>query len=445
MIINNIVKIVSNIGKKYKLLFCFLNGVTVLEYNLEIRDPIYGFVKLTDFEKKIISDSAFQRLRRIKQLALTCMVFPSATNTRFPHSIGTMHLASNIYDCITKKKNHDLLKNYVFEDDHFDMDYEKQMIRIAALLHDVGHAPFSHGGESIMPVKEDGKRYNHEDYTVELIKKHFKAIIEANGHNPEEIASLIKPNPKPLGRRIFWHQIISGAVDADRADYLLRDSHHCGVKYGLFDYFRLLETICIGIDKEEDELLLSIHEKGWHAAEALLIARYKFYSQVCYHKTRNAYDYHLEKAMKTVLNGEFSPPSKLEKYLEYDDSFMEYSFDQESKDCWHCKSIVDRDHIRKVHHSKEYPNHIEIADFYKKIEKIKKANFWEYDNKEILSSDKQWYYPQNRKKEIFIHSKNELLKLSDYSPIVNNMNEYHQLRIYAKPKERKEVLDILRN
>lgn len=127
---------------------------------MEIRDPIYGFIKINEFEKEIIDTSTFQRLRRIQQLAFSSMAYPGAVHTRFEHSLGVMHLAGLMYDSIIEDRdNRELLhKTLPYGENKDEFKRDKQLIRIAALLHDVGHAPFSHAAEEVIPEKSPGKK-----------------------------------------------------------------------------------------------------------------------------------------------------------------------------------------------------------------------------------------------------------------------------------------------
>jgi HD superfamily phosphohydrolase len=168
----------------------------------KIRDPIYGFITFNEWEKDIIAHPAFQRLRRIRQLGVADMVYPGAVHTRFEHSIGVMHLATLMYDAmLTKKENKEILEERLhYRNPGFERD--RQLIRLAALLHDVGHAPFSHASEDIFPANEQGKAYNHEDYTARIIKTSLKDKIETHPLNEsnlrisaQEVAALIEGNP----------------------------------------------------------------------------------------------------------------------------------------------------------------------------------------------------------------------------------------------------------
>jgi HD superfamily phosphohydrolase len=304
----------------------------------EIRDPIYGFIEMDSWERDIIDHPAFQRLRRIKQLAWTDMVYPGAVHTRFEHSLGVMHLATKMYESIVKKKRDYLVKYLGFNDNGLEID--KKFIRLACLLHDIGHSPFSHAGEELMDINpdivnfgvENEGRYKHEDYSAAIVKYKFKKVIDEHPHNEnyhitvEQISDFLKGSIG-LGRRLLWRNLVDGQIDADRADYLLRDSYHTGTSYGNYDLKRLLVTLTILEEPETQTPVIAVEEGGVHAAEALIIARYLMFTQVYFHHTRRAYDYHIAETMKGLLFQEtgrstFLPPTSpknIDNYLEWDD------------------------------------------------------------------------------------------------------------------------------
>jgi len=311
-----------------------------IDKEYKIRDPVYGFVKLDAQEMDIINSSFYQRLRRIRQLSLTEMVYPGANHTRFEHSLGVVQMATEMFDNIAGQK-HNREKLGVEWD---DLKRTKKIIRLAALLHDIGHAPFSHAGESSMPLllpkhpkykMGEVKRYEHEDYSIAAIKLVFRDYIEnhrfgeALGIKAEDVTSLLGDESVPPTRTsIIWGGLISGQLDADRADYLLRDSLHLGVNYGMYDRNRLVNCITLGQSEESSDCFLAIEDGGWHVAESLVIARYQMFSQVYFHPVRRAFDYHIECATKEILknlkykDGLFPAPNSeknIKKYLNLDD------------------------------------------------------------------------------------------------------------------------------
>ncbi|HOT06260.1 MAG: deoxyguanosinetriphosphate triphosphohydrolase-like protein [Methanosaeta sp. PtaB.Bin039] len=419
----------------------------------EIRDPVYGFVSFNDWEKNIIGHPVFQRLRRIKQLALTEMVYPGAVHTRFEHSLGVMHLATKMYDSIIEK-DRGLLKDRLSYN-QAGLKKDRQLIRLAALLHDVGHAPFSHTSEEIMPVNaKRGKPFKHEDYTISIIKNILKNIIEDHPINrtnyrieAEEVAALIEGNPEVLGERLFWKVLISSQLDADRGDYLLRDSYHTGVKYGIYDHSRLINTLALGIEPESGEVVLGVDRDGWHVAEAVVIARYQLFTQVYFHKTRRAFDYHLKSAMGHILNGgKFPGPdlTSLEQFIGLDDYALWNRFRGKSDDP-DCSAIMSRSHIREVYSTPEVPNQEDEAELQAKKRSLENAGIEYYEDR----SEKLWYNLNNSKngdKEIMIVSRRERSPrpLSYYSNIVKNIGDVKQIRIYVKPGDRLRAEEVLR-
>ncbi|MGD0771861.1 MAG: hypothetical protein ABSC05_03470 [Candidatus Solibacter sp.] len=176
-------------------------------------------------------------------------------------------------------------------------------------------------------MKKKNEQYRHEDYSAAIVRTHFRSAIEDHptcnnyGFTADDVASLIE-GTGGAKQGIFWRDIISSQMDADRMDYLLRDSHHIGVGYGKFDLHRLVSTVQAIPASSGRPPRLGISEGGWHAAEALVLARYFMFTQVYFHKTRVAYDIHLRGALREMLpNGKFPKPEgeDLKEFLKWDD------------------------------------------------------------------------------------------------------------------------------
>jgi len=188
------------------------------EYWGFIKDPIHGYIWITDSERNIIDTRPVQRLRRIKQLGLGAeYVYPGANHTRFEHSLGCLYLAGVLAESLPVE----LSKNEIAD------------IRVAALLHDLGHGPFSHVFEPLLN-RCTGK--THEDMSEWLIERSELAeILESGGYSVDRIKKLA------VGRmsteKIFLNQIIRSAVDVDKMDFLVRDSYHTGAGYGQIDIY----------------------------------------------------------------------------------------------------------------------------------------------------------------------------------------------------------------
>lgn len=247
----------------------------------EIRDPIYGFIKPTEEEFKIIDTSIFQRLRRIRQLACAYLVYPGALHTRFEHSLGVMYLVSAMVDNFNKFK------------EEID-DEQKRILKLAALLHDIGHGPFSHVSEDILELftpdevlaqikKASGGNVEkiHEEITFKLIENNSELRKIINEADRKEIIRILSDNTHQGN---LLKQIISGPIDADKQDYLLRDSYYCGVKYGVYDYHRLINTLDIFDDSGFKYIVFS--EDGINSLEQFFLAKYFMTSQVYRHRVR---------------------------------------------------------------------------------------------------------------------------------------------------------------
>lgn len=350
------------------------------QHEYEIRDPIHGMIPFSELEKSLINSRGFQRLRRIRQLSWTDYVYPGAMHTRFQHTIGVMHTASRIFDAIVSDPHSRSLLNSEFGLTDSIIERQRIIIRMAALVHDLGHSPFSHAGETLMPVKKsvtngEDKLYAHEDYSVEIfnqtifpdISKHSE--ISSQNISASEITGLIEGTPQSaLGA--LCKDIISGRIDADRMDYLLRDSYYCGVRYGHYEFDRLINTICVLEDPEDGTHSIGIKEDGLHAAEGLLIARYMMFHNVYYHKTRVIYDYHYQMALREMLGGVFPKPSTLanvRKYMAWDD-WRVLGLLANNKAGEHGQFLANRDHYQLVYQTSEsHENDIASGVAFKKF------------------------------------------------------------------------------
>lgn len=269
-----------------------------MDFTMEINDPIHGFIGLSDIETKIINSEIYQKLRRIKQLSGGHFVYPTAEHTRFGHCIGVMYVAG-----LTGRR---LLKQLELGDDVL------QEVRIAGLLHDVGHGPFSHVFEEALIEK---RGWNHEDVTEWMIlKSELADILEDNGVSKKRIADLVRGRRRTKKDAVV-SAIVAGQVDADKMDYLIRDSFYCGVNYGLIDIHRLINSLEFTKDYQ---MQFDIAARG--ALEAFLVARYEMFLNVYYHKTVRSVEIMLVKlinAADSVLGlTSFRTP---EEFLRLDD------------------------------------------------------------------------------------------------------------------------------
>ncbi|MFW9786680.1 MAG: HD domain-containing protein [Candidatus Thorarchaeota archaeon] len=272
-----------------------------MEFAIEINDPIHGFIGITEIESKIINSQPYQRLRRIKQLSGGHFVYPTAEHTRFSHCVGVMYLAG-----LSGRR---LLSQMGLG------DKKLQEVRIAGLLHDIGHGPFSHVFEEVLLEK---RRMNHEDVTEWIIlKSELGDILEDDGISKKRIGDLVRGRQKTKKDKIIAG-IVAGQIDSDKMDYLIRDSFYCGVNYGLVDIHRLIDSIEISKDFE---MQFDIAARG--ALESFLVARYEMFLNVYYHKTVRSVEVMLvkliEAADKVLELTSFSSP---EEFMKLDDMFL---------------------------------------------------------------------------------------------------------------------------
>jgi uncharacterized protein len=229
------------------------------------RDPLYGFIGVTSKELAVIDTPVFQRLRSLKQLSHAYLVYPSATHVRFEHSLGAMHVADRMCQSLGSS------------------EHDRELIRLTVLCHDLGHGPFSHLFEEAL--KEiNGEEFTHE-YVTSWIMKDDPEIARALGEFADE-AQTILPVFEGESNFPLLEEIVSSGLDADKLDYLRRDSYHVGVAYGSFDLERILHTISSTPDGKH----LCVLEKGKDATENYRLGRYLMHAQVYEHHTRLATD-----------------------------------------------------------------------------------------------------------------------------------------------------------
>jgi len=274
-----------------------------------IRDPIYGFIELPHSLKEVVDHILVQRLRWISQLPLEQLVYPSAQHSRFEHSLGTMYLAMQVAISLVHK-SFELLKEAKDEIQELrglsEDDFKKIFILSAGLiglLHDVGHAPFSHTLEdafNFYTFKKD-ITFNHETLSF-LISKNILFSIEIASEIKSIVLEVLNKKKKLkilTGISKVLRSLIDGPIDVDKGDYLLRDSYHCGVIYGIYDKDRLWRHVLLS-----EDFTLCVSEKGALEAWSLRFARYKMFKNVYKHHVRNITDALLGDAIARCLEDE---------------------------------------------------------------------------------------------------------------------------------------------
>ncbi|MBD3383025.1 MAG: HD domain-containing protein [candidate division Zixibacteria bacterium] len=271
-----------------------------LKGNKYIRDPIHDIIKIEDqVILDLIDTKPFQRLRYIKQLPFASYVYPGATHTRFLHSLGVYHLSTRLLDSL-----------------EVDDEYDRLLVKVAALLHDIGHGPFSHLFEELLKMAGYTDRVkDHEIWTTKIIKedKEIERILkQISPKFNEEVRSIISHTHK----KKLLMDIVSSQFDADRLDYMLRDSYMTGVKYGNFDLNWLLRTLSRKNREKRDEdnnvigdeICFAVEkQRGLSCLQEYLLGNYYMYEHVYFHPVviglESILILALKKAMKLLKNG----------------------------------------------------------------------------------------------------------------------------------------------
>lgn len=360
------------------------------------------------------------------------MVYPGAEHTRFAHTLGVAHLAGLAFD-ILKNKESDYLRDLGYNRDY--LERARQVLRFAALLHDTGHPPFSHAAErDLFPKGKDGNTsYSHEDYSIRVISlPEVREVLEGSRWkiSPEEVAAMIAGETDNRSR--IWAQLLSGDLDVDRMDYLLRDSLATGASYGLFDLDRLLRTLTINPEKGS----LALEEGGVNAAEGLIYARYFMFAQIYFHKTRRAYDLLLTDFLRGIMPaGCFPEPDQLEEYLNWDDFRVLDMIREKATEVESAKIILQRNHPRQVHGTTDYPEAKECRLFFEIRDSIREKFF--AHNPAILKADYAENAPHKFKKNEFSvkgETTGRFYPINEVSKLVANLHPIGKMRLYA-PKD----------
>ena len=274
-----------------------------------VRDPVHGLIvfrgdsRLDQLAWSLLDTAEFQRLRRIKQLGVSEFVFPNATHTRFAHCIGVFHTARALIE---------IIKREITSIGQQDDDRREEVAVIAALLHDLGHGPFSHTFEGVQKSRAVSKR--HEKWTADIIRNPSGGIHPLllsfwdDGTFPEEVAKLLESeDPTDI-----YHAVVSSSFDADRLDYLRRDRLMTGTGAGAIDFDWLMEHVRVreveieaadADDDEEDRVKVHtfcLDMKSLPAAEQFLLARYTLHEQVYFHKTTRCIEHMIARLLRQV-------------------------------------------------------------------------------------------------------------------------------------------------
>ncbi|MFN3196995.1 MAG: HD domain-containing protein [Bradymonadia bacterium] len=421
-----------------------------------LRDPIHGRIPVNSGELRVIDHRVYQRLRAIKQLGFTDLAFPGATHTRFVHSLGAMHLGGQMFDALFPE-----------DDCPFDPLVRlrlRQTIRLSLMLHDVGHPPMSHAGESPMPLRsaldlecfspeERGRRATHEDFTVLLLTcSSLSGLLEEAfgdfGITPRQVAHLISgrfPDEAPafvVGGVDYFpilSQLVSGEMDADRMDYLQRDAHHTGVNYGRFDQDWLLENLCVHY-ADDNQAYLALRHRAIFAFEDFLLSRHHMFLSVYHHYIPVNFDHMLARYYAEDPNA-FELPVDAEAYARVDDISL-YSAIRRSQHEW-----ARRIDGREVYHRLVELNDDEVADIEQMSEALESAGVECFTSHNTSAISAYFGRGDHGNRPLFAVNRaaGQAMPVNAYSKLYERYAQPTRLsRIYCRPEHTHAARDVVR-
>ena len=320
-------------------------GGSEVKFSEVVRDPVHGLVRLEEADMAFVDSIPFQRLRHISQLGLTNRVYPGACHSRFEHALGTMEVTTRLLEEMKSRLGMDallgLLALPVTEGAYEGL---LRVSRLVALLHDLGHPPFSHVTEHLLPGGM------HEELSLAILD--HPDLLRAFDAREDDLLPSVREVMDPARSDLLPHlrfirSLVSGEFGSDRMDYLLRDAHHVGVEYGTFDLPRIQHTL-LPVETEEG-VKLGIERGGLLAAEGLQWARFSMFTQVYFHRTRRILDLHLVDFLTQTLEGR-RYPEEPEEYLRWDDLRVHQMLIEADMDTAHPAHGSARKIIRRQQH-----------------------------------------------------------------------------------------------
>lgn len=443
-----------------------------------IRDAVHGDIFLPDKFLKIVDTSEFQRLRRIRQLSTAYLIFPTAEHNRFSHSLGTFYIMRELINYFRP----------IFDDINIKFsDREINLALSAALLHDIGHGPFSHAFENALP---EYNKKTHEDWTIDIISSDdsdIKKVLrqEFDYRFPEDLVNLIKKEREiKTNQLVISHDdidlffvlssLISSQLDADRIDYLLRDAYFTGVSYGSIDISRVINALTITV--YNNKYYVCVKEKYLSSVEEYLLARYQMHEEVYLH----SFKYEMELLVQKILNRVFellknniiqkdevpealfavynNDKLTIKEYINLDDtilisSFIKWKNNKDTVLSTLCKCFLDREKYKKLEILNNTKENFE--DFKKELLDIFKKNEYSFD------LDRNYFWLEgmvanriykDKKENIWVLKNNgticdlfEISKLVTNSVYSEKRFAYINMELLEKMNVKKETIEDINN
>ncbi len=397
---------------------------------------------MSEQEVRVIDGPYYQRLRSVRQLGFGDLAFPGATHTRHAHSLGAMHVASRLFDAMTARVTlaADVKERF------------RAVVRLAVLCHDLGHMPFSHAAEKIAPnraalslpawLPSEALRATHEDFTARLLlDSSLTQLVEQAyaplGISPAMAVALITGALPPGGnpfveRGVDWfpalRALVSGELDADRMDYLLRDSFYTGVNYGRYDMEWVLQNLSVAERAGRAHLALS--KAAVFAFEDFLLSRYHMFLSVYYHHTSVSFDLMLRRYYEEAP-GEFEIPADPEAFLSCDDVALLTAL-RASKNDW-ARRITSRRGYKRVAEFTERDTGYDVDTLTRALADAKVDHFT-VESRGVLSK----YFDEGETPSLYVadHSTGRLTEVSKYTPLYQRFAGAVRLtRVYVKPEQ----------
>jgi uncharacterized protein len=410
---------------------------------VRIRDPVHGTIAVSDAEAAVIDSRFYQRLRLVRQLGFGDLAFPGATHTRHAHSLGAMHVASRVFDAITQRTP---LSPEVTQ-------RLKAAVRVAVLCHDVGHMPLSHASEKIAPPRTalrlppwvgsgEGAQASHEDFTAKiLLDSSLTPILREAyaplGLTPEMVAALVigvrPPGPDAFRvEGVDWfpalRALVSGELDADRMDYLLRDSLYTGVNYGRYDIEWVLQNLTVA--HRDGTAVLALGRAAVFAFEDFLLSRYHMFLSVYYHHTSVSFDFMLQRYYQEQP-GEFEIPADPEAFLLCDDVALWHTL-KRSKNRW-AERIANRQGFKRVAQFTERDEGYDVGSLSRALDEASIEHF-ALESRGVLSK----YFDEGEAPSLFVvdGGSGRLKAIAEYTPLYQRFAGAVRLsRVFARPDQ----------